>query len=188
MTRQLLGIPFDTWQVFSAKNTTRYGIAVRLLTSGWVISFFAAIRRRLGSFHGDLRRIRTDLQWILDHLRHGRRLRDDSSWLKAKIREFRIKAAQLRWLELFQTSRWQIWGAVKKIRSTMGSHFSRIWRFWGSKSDWKKVWRRIWTFVVTLRQLRRRLRHLLVFITIIYDRYRFAIWLSGHLSRNCDDL
>ena len=49
-------------------------------------------------------------------------------------------------------------GTIKKIRSTMGSHF---------------------TFVVTLQQLWRRLRHLLVFITIIYDRYRFAIWLSS---------
>ena len=36
-----------------------------------------------------LRWIRTDLWWILDHLGHRRRLRDDLSWLKVKIQEFR---------------------------------------------------------------------------------------------------
>ena len=114
MTRQLLGIPFDAWQVFSAKNTTRYGIAVRLLTSEWVISFFATIWRRFGTFRAiwdelrwvwgdletydairvDLRWFRTELGWVLDHLRHKRRSCDELNWLEAKIREFRIIAAQ----------------------------------------------------------------------------------------------
>ena len=155
--------------MFSAKNTTRYGIAVRLLTSGWVISFFAAIRRRIG---GNLKASRTNCDEFEAIWRHriqfesicdefgpicddleanwGRTGQLAAIWVdwRQKFRNSESLQLNLRWLESIRMRRWWIWGAVKKIRSTMGSHFSQNRKFWGPiviESDWKKVWRRIRT-------------------------------------------
>ena len=180
MTRQLLGIPFDTWQVFSAKNTTHYGIVARLLTSGWVISFFATIRSRFGGFHGDLRQFETSLRRFGD-------IWYDSSRIAMNSDRFAMNSGSF---EAWTTIAWRfelIGGENSGFRDHCGSICVDWSRFgWvsdefgdnkentihygvafftksnvlGTKSDRKKVWRRIWT---ALWQLWWHLRHLLDF-------------------------
>ena len=139
MASQLLRIPFCSWQMFSARSTTLYGIGLRLLTSGEDISHH-------------LRRVRHISATIWRYIEQFETICDEFGTFETSFETI----LRRRWTICDDWRRWEaksdcLWADSIYFR-TLCASFESIW---GIRGAIQAFGDEIWTFAVDLWRLRR---------------------------------